>query len=336
MILIPEKITAGFNERDDCFSKKLAFLVYENERKILSQPRAWDKWRDKKIKPLEFENKPMKGFCLDKAIGGYRTRFNYRGEAVRIYDPRGFEIEITVSNLLNIFKMCSCEVGGELNGEFVYAWEGFQLILMPIVSEDYEELKTYTSLKLENKIFKVKDLVANKIYRDKKNNLKLFLCERLVVNTKYGISKAQIFYDKKHNEIEILDLKNLISEERQATNAEIKIATTALLQSKYKEDIDKKSKRTELVKLNWYSGEETTIQIYSESARRFVTCWIDFRKNEIIDYNNLNYTIKELIAKAKPEVVLFFYKSGELYFDGDQERIYRKQAIEEWCKQNAK
>ena len=49
-----------------------------------------------------------------------------------------------------------------------------------------------------------------------------------------------------------------------------------------------------------------------------------------------NYTIKELIAKAKPEVVLFFYKSGELYFDGDQERIYRKQAIEEWCKQNAK
>ncbi len=78
------------------------------------------------------------------------------------------------------------------------------------------------------------------------------------------------------------------------------------------------------------------IQIYSESARRFVTCWIDFRKNEVIDYNNLNYTIKELIAKAKPEVVLFFYKSGELYFDDDQERIYRKQAIEEWCKQNAK
>ena len=123
---------------------------------------------------------------------------------------------------------------------------------------------------------------------------------------------------------------------RTSKNAEIKIATTALLQSEYKEDIDKKSKRTEFVKLNWYSGEETTIQIYSESARRFVTCWIDFRKNEVINYNNLNYTIKELIAIAKPEVVLFFYKSGELYFDGDQERIYRKQAIEEWCKQNAK
>ena len=335
MILIPEDITAGFNEGNYDSKEKLAFLVYKNERKELSQPKAWEKWRNKKLAPLEFKNEPQKGFVLDKAVGGYNTRFAYRGESIRVWDPRGFEIEITLDNLLNIIKMCTCEAGGLLQGEFVYAWDKFQLILMPTISEDYKELKEFTLLKLENKNFKTKDLIQHKVYRNKENELLIFLCERLAVNLRFGVSKYQIFYNLTNNEIEAIDLKTIISEEREATGTEQNRATLRLSTSKYKENINRKSRREELIKLNWFTGEAVNVSYQNETGRD--NAYLNFSKEKVyIDYYSKQVTIKEFLGLKKPTMILYFYDSGELFLEQSEAFRYNKKIIEEWCKQNVK
>jgi hypothetical protein len=51
---------------------------------------------------------------------------------VRVYDPRNFEFEISVANLLYILEETSSLKGKGLEGEFVYAWEGKELVLLPV------------------------------------------------------------------------------------------------------------------------------------------------------------------------------------------------------------
>ena len=52
---------------------------------------------------------------------------------------------------------------GEFSGEFVYAFEGTQLILLPVDSEQYREAKKNTVTK--NTILSVTDLVPGNVYR---------------------------------------------------------------------------------------------------------------------------------------------------------------------------
>lgn len=331
MILIPEQITAGFKEQDA--NKKLAFLVYTNEKKELSQPKAWEKWRDKKIEPLNFNNEPTSGFVIDKTVGGYRTRFAYRGESVRVYDQRGFEIEITVNNLLNILRMYDCKAGGEIQGEFVYAWDGFQLILMPTIAEDYKEIKEFTELKLQNKKFKKADLVENTVYRTKKNELVLFLCDRLAVNDKNGVGTFKVFYWLSDNEISSISTEHLINEERKATQAELDKAKLYLAQSKYKENVNKKSKKIVQIKLNWFTGRNFCFEANGEELKG--NFYLDFQKNEVFFNYKEKLTIKEFIGFKKPELVLYSYDSGEIYFGDLKNIFFNTKNIEKWCKENA-
>lgn len=46
-IFIPKKINVGFVNRDDTYTKKLAFVIYFDNKNILRQERSWDNWRDK-------------------------------------------------------------------------------------------------------------------------------------------------------------------------------------------------------------------------------------------------------------------------------------------------
>jgi hypothetical protein len=46
----------------------------------------------------------------------------------RVYDPRGFEFEISIPNLLYILQECTSTKGKGLDGEFVYAWDGKDLV----------------------------------------------------------------------------------------------------------------------------------------------------------------------------------------------------------------
>jgi hypothetical protein len=42
------------------------------------------------------------------------------GQHIVVYDPRGFEFEISIPNLLYILQECTSTKGKGLDGEFVY------------------------------------------------------------------------------------------------------------------------------------------------------------------------------------------------------------------------
>lgn len=167
-IYIPKKIKVGYQNRFDTYTKKLAYVIYYDEKSKLRKETSWNNWRDKKIDPNDFDNEPTRGFVLNKKVGDYADDWgNHRQAYCRIYDPRGFEFEITINNLLFILEHCDCLKGKGLDGEFVYGWDGKDLVLIPVDSTDYKEIKTRTDKIQNGKRFKGKDLIIGATYLTK-------------------------------------------------------------------------------------------------------------------------------------------------------------------------
>jgi hypothetical protein len=146
---IPSVINVGFQDRQDTYTKKLAYVIYTDAKGVLRKQASWDSWRDKKIKPLEFKNEPMSGFVLNKKVGGHKSSWNFRNAYVRIYDPRDFEFEISVENLLYILQETSAIKGKGLEGEFVYAWHGKDLVLLPVDTDEYKACTNFTKKQVQ-------------------------------------------------------------------------------------------------------------------------------------------------------------------------------------------
>lgn len=163
---IPGKIHVGCVKRGDTYTGKLAYVIYTDEKGKVRKEKSWNGWRDKKIPVQNLDNEPTEGFVLNKKIGGQNWGWHSRQTKVRVYDPREFEFEIDVENLLFILEECSAIKGKGLEGEFVYAWDGPKLLLLPISSQEYKASKQHT----ENQSKKVtaKDMVEGCIYRTKK------------------------------------------------------------------------------------------------------------------------------------------------------------------------
>lgn len=144
---IPKTLVVGYDERKDTYTGKLAYVIYKDHKGKLRKEGSWQSWRDKKIDPDEFDNEPASGFVLNKDVGGARRgwhSWDTRLEKVRVYDPRGFEFEITIPNLLFILQECTSIKGKGLEGEFVYAWDRSDLVLLPVCCKEYEECVQYT------------------------------------------------------------------------------------------------------------------------------------------------------------------------------------------------
>lgn len=166
-LFIPTKLKIGYNERSDTYTKKLAFVIYYDQKDVLRQEKSWEGWRDKKITPNDYTNEPTEGFVLNKGVGGQRESYgwNARNEYVRVYDPRGFEFEISISNLLFILAECDSFKGKGLSGKFVYAWAGSQLILLPVTSHEYKTSTEFTGL--QSCKVSTKELVEGGTYESK-------------------------------------------------------------------------------------------------------------------------------------------------------------------------
>lgn len=175
-LYIPEKLKVGFVDRKDTYTQKLAFVTYYDQKGVLKKERTWENWRDQKIDPVEYNNVPTTGFVLNKGVGGVRQSYgwNTRNEYIRVYDPRNFEIEISVSNLLFILRECDCSRGKGLEGEFVYAWDRQQLVLLPVISEDYKNSQEFTKLQSFDPI-KAKDLVQGATYQTRRQEKLIYL-----------------------------------------------------------------------------------------------------------------------------------------------------------------
>ena len=101
---IPQTLKVGFQKRSDTYSGKLAYVTYINKKNEIAKQTSWDGWRSKDIDVETYDNVPTEGFVLNRRTGGYKSGWNFRQTYCRVYDPRGFEVEISMENLLYIIK----------------------------------------------------------------------------------------------------------------------------------------------------------------------------------------------------------------------------------------
>jgi len=194
---IPKTIKIGFQEREDTYTKKLGYVVYVDEKGVTRKAASWNSWRDSKIEPQDFDNVPTSGFVLNKKVGGYSGGWNPRMAWIRVFDPRGFEFEITVQNLLYILEECSSIKGKGLEGEFVYAWDKADLVLLPVSSQEYQSCCEFTKLKTMK--LKRKDMVPGCIYMSKNLEQHLYLGQEEFFENNDNMGKKHIFCNLSSN-----------------------------------------------------------------------------------------------------------------------------------------
>lgn len=119
---------------------------------------------------MDFPNTPTSGFVLNKKAGGYNSGWNHRQTYVRVYDPRDFEFEISIPNLLYILENTNSIKGKGLDGEFVYGWDGSELVLIPTSSPDYIEISEFNKILHDKTYIKAKQLKIGATYRTKDNS----------------------------------------------------------------------------------------------------------------------------------------------------------------------
>jgi len=199
-LLIPQKINVGFQNRGDTYTAKLGYVIYYDHKGVLRKEKSWQGWRDQKIAPQEFQNVPTEGFVLNRKVGGYKSDWNYRSAKIRIYDPRDWEFEITLENLLFILAVGDCSRGKGLEGQFVYAWDGTELVLLPVASVDYKKSTEYTELQACK--VKAKELIPGASYKTKKQEVYVYLGKfvKHVVHSNNTLEKEktgprQLFWD---------------------------------------------------------------------------------------------------------------------------------------------
>ncbi|AQN32455.1 hypothetical protein BCP12_032 [Bacillus phage BCP12] len=107
----------------------------------------------------------------------------------------GLRIEITIPNLMFILENCVCNKGKGLEGEFVYAWDNTQLVLLPVDSPDYAEIIEYNTMVKEDLFVKPKELKPGFAYVTTNGDEKVFLGKYHNYNSWTGKKKsAKHFY----------------------------------------------------------------------------------------------------------------------------------------------
>jgi len=232
-IFLPSKIKVGFNLREDTYTGKLGYIIYF-DGKVWRKEGSWENWRQKVgqkisvradgswtqreltvedgVEPLEFDNTPIEGFVLNKKAGGNRYSWNPRQTYCRVYDPRGFEFEITIPNLLYILENTNSIKGKGLEGKFIYGWQGKDLILIPESSPEYQDMFEFTRLKQLKPLVK-KEMVIGNIYKTNINEKHLYMGLHEVNEPKYSadylkevdnyfnVKKLHVFYNYKTDKI---------------------------------------------------------------------------------------------------------------------------------------
>ena len=136
VLKLPEQWYVGFSARsqDDA---PLGFMTPEGTDKAAQKRKATvDGWRAKDIAARTIDNKKLTGFKLSDSVRRYSSWGNGNVKW-RITDPRGFELEITSPNLMQILN-CSTVEQGEILDACIWGREGADNILIPVTSELYK------------------------------------------------------------------------------------------------------------------------------------------------------------------------------------------------------
>lgn len=168
-LFIPKKIKVGFQKREDTYTGKLSYIIYFDEKGMLRKENSFESWRDHKIETLELDNKPRSGYIFNKGVQRYAYHYGSGRSMLRVYDPRDFEFEISIDNLEAVL-MYSDISKKEIMGDYVFAWSGKDLILLPTASQEYQESVKYTEK--QDKKVSAKELKKGATYTLKKSEEK--------------------------------------------------------------------------------------------------------------------------------------------------------------------
>ena len=143
IIRIPEKVYVGFQGRRGEDEVPLGFMTpFTTDEAGAKRVASVDRWasggyrQTKKFNSVTLENKPMIGFKVGRAIRRSGSWGGGGASYIRIEDPRGFELEITIENLT------MCMIGniiedGEIIQECVWGRDGNKNILLTTNSEPF-------------------------------------------------------------------------------------------------------------------------------------------------------------------------------------------------------
>lgn len=139
-VVIPNDLYVGFQIRstgrntpseDGGKNVALGFVTYRNKKDVLQHQEAFDRWRDEEIPRIPFDNLPTKHMN----IIGFVSRYSTSNKYIRIEDPRNFQVEITVENLINILKEITV-IDGIIQDDMAWGWEN-GLHLYKVGSDSY-------------------------------------------------------------------------------------------------------------------------------------------------------------------------------------------------------
>ena len=168
MYIIPEKIILGKKQTGN-----QGYLVFSKPDGSTKNEVRFKKWVCEECggKISNIENDVLSGFSIISTVGG-NGGYDKRQAYVQVKDPRGFVIEITDENFIEICKNFAVNKG-VLDGEYVYAFDDKHpsISLVNILDKAYSEYKqnTIEYYKCEEKIehFSFKNLKPGMIYRAK-------------------------------------------------------------------------------------------------------------------------------------------------------------------------
>lgn len=195
-LFIPQEIIVGQQNRSDTYTKRLGFVAPIKKGEDPNKRMGWVNWRDKSIEPLRLNNEPTESFVLNKNGGGRGGGWDARRAFMRVFDPRGFEFEIGIANLTFILEYCDCMRGKGIDGSFVYAWEGKDLILLPTNCQEYISSEDFSNLK--GMKVSAKELLPGRTYKTKDQKDAIYLgqynwLEKRAYYNDASLSKEHIF-----------------------------------------------------------------------------------------------------------------------------------------------
>lgn len=197
--MIYEKLYINYKlERDNT---KLGFICDAANKKQRETVDAWSKgtYWDKIENPCvgeEIDNIPLTGFKIVDVVSRYSTSNKW----YRILDPRGFELEISADNLLNICINSKVN-NGLIEDECVWGKNNSAELILT----SSEQYKSYCDLKESGPV----RLVVGEFYKDTKTNV---LYKYLGEYTKLIFNKNT--YAFRNNEDDLLIVSKLESKQK--------------------------------------------------------------------------------------------------------------------------
>jgi len=321
-LYIPKKIKIGFVNRNDTFTQKLAYLIYYDEKNVLRKQTSWDNWRDHEIPAIEIDNKPLSGFVFNKGVQRFGYHSNSGRAVARVHDPRNFEFEISIENMFGIM-MNNDILKRDIQGEFVYAWSGKDLILLPTSSVEYKESQAFTEK--QYKSLTAKDLLKGRTYTRKKTPheyVYIGYFDWYEVNG-HAINTHSEHKGKKH----VFYCNNYFYTLGVATLAE---SLSDDISDEYPELLEQFQKSSHARPLNGFIEKEITKKIYNAYTQNYYYKNYGSNKCEAVIVNS-NYGLTKLSSSdSLPTWQCTKHSGTNTYYETYGPRITAQQIIEKY------